>query len=128
VRPLPSQHGGVRAGQRAQPQKSADHTPSGQVDQRSAHVRPDAPIRARHGGANPQQAGEQAVRVPGRRQISRVSTRAVVNDRPLGSVAAGRPTVIKSSKSVRMVRLDQRFSTFLYSRTTYTVGKCLRTA
>lgn len=74
MRPLPAQHGGVRAGQRAQPAQPPDNTPPGPVDQRSAHVRPDAPVRAHHGGADPQQAGEQAVRVPGRRQIPRVST------------------------------------------------------
>lgn len=74
VRPLPAQHGGVRAGQRAQPAQPPDHTPPGPVDQRAAHVRPDAPVRAHHGSADPQQAGEQAVRVPGRGQIPRVST------------------------------------------------------
>lgn len=86
MRPLSSQHGGVRAGQRAQPQKSADHTPPGPVDQRSADVRQDAPVRAHHGGANPQQAGEQAVRVPGRRQISRVSMQRIAEPhrRPAG--------------------------------------------
>jgi len=73
VRPLSTQHGGVRVGQRTQFEKSQDHTPSGQVDQRSSHVRQDTPIRPYHGGANPQQTGEQTVRVPGRGQISRVS-------------------------------------------------------
>jgi len=73
VRSLSAQHCGVRVGQGAQPEKPQDHSPSGPVDQRSADVRPDAPVRPHHGGANPQQTGEQTVRVPSRGEISRVS-------------------------------------------------------
>lgn len=73
MRSLPAQHSGVRVGQGAQFEKSQDHSPSGPVDQRSAYVRQDSPVRSHHGSPNPQQAGEQAVRVPGRGQIPRVS-------------------------------------------------------
>jgi hypothetical protein len=70
VRSLSAQYGGVRVGQGAQSEKPQDHTPSGPVDQRSVDVRPDAPVRPHHGGTDPQQTGEQTVRVPGRREIS----------------------------------------------------------
>jgi len=73
MRSLSAQHRGVRVGQGAQPEESQDHSPSGPVDQWSAHVRPDAPVRPHHGGTNPQQTGEQTVRVPSRGEISRVS-------------------------------------------------------
>jgi len=73
VRSLPTQHCGVRVGQGAQLEKPQDHTPSGPVDQRSFDVRSDAPVRPHHGGTNPQQTGEQTVRVPRRGEISRVS-------------------------------------------------------
>lgn len=73
MRSLSAQHCGVRVGQGTQPEKPQDHSPSGPVDQRSADVRPDAPVRPHHGGANPQQTGEQTVCVPSRGEISRVS-------------------------------------------------------
>jgi len=78
MRSLSAQYCGVRVGQGAQPEKPQDYTPSGSADQRSVDVRPDAPVRPHHGGTDPQQTGEQTVRVPGRREISRVSIRHII--------------------------------------------------
>lgn len=78
MRSLSAQHCGVRVGQGAQSEKPQDYTPSGPADQWSVDVRSDAPVRPHHGGTDPQQTGEQTIRVPGRRKISRVSIRHIL--------------------------------------------------
>jgi len=71
VRPLQAQHHCIRAGERVRSKGPEDHPPTRPIDQWRSDVRPDAEQGADTGGADTGPGGEQTVRVPRRRQVSR---------------------------------------------------------